>query len=183
MNNTNTVLQPIMIFDVDGTLTPDRGGYDGKCMFSKGWEVYSQEYTKLKEIILLKKFMYFLRDKNCLILYNSNGYKLDILNLFNYIGIHPDEGNSREDSCSKTEYIETILKIYPNNKIYYAEDDISYLSKSKAYNVSCDNGWWLGKQLSVIAEYLKEKYILPDEVRDLYKLLRMLTDDVLKVLE
>lgn len=181
--NLNTIAsRPVMIFDVDGTLTPDFGG-NGRCMYSKGWKQYSEKYKNLEEVKLLQKFIRFLRRKGFIIYYNSNGYENDILNLFYHLGTYPNGGNSRGDVYGKTEYLEVVQKEYPNSKMYYAEDDKSYLSKSKLYNISCANGWWLGQQLNVILDCLKNEYILPEEVRDLYKLLHMLSDNVLKEFE
>lgn len=173
----------IIILDVDGTLTPHRGGYDKECMFYKGWNLYSKDYQKMEEVKLIRKMLLLLRKNNFMIIYNSNGRKHDILRLFEYLGIQPNCGNSREDTYTKSQYLDTIQTEFKDNKIYYAEDDVDYLSKSKVYNISCNNGWWLGKQLKVIVENLKNEHILPEEVRDLYKLLYMQSDNILQEFE
>ena len=58
-NSANNKKSSVIIFDIDGTLTPHKGGC-GECMFCKGWSVYSQEYKELEETILLQKFMEIL---------------------------------------------------------------------------------------------------------------------------
>lgn len=137
--------QKVVIFDVDGTLTP-HAGQDSNSLFYLDWESYSIKYKKLAEISYLEIFMDKLLENNFIILYASMNTQDNILELFNHFGIIPDDGISRESYLSKQEYIDSL----PNhNTYYYFEDDFVHLNmkNNKPVNkISCMD-LWLGSQL------------------------------------
>jgi len=168
----------IVIFDVDGTLTPHPGGKLG-CLYSSGWENYKPYYSNLEGVKYIGKMLNLLVENDYIILYNSNNYKDNIIKLFNFYNIMTDGGNSRETPFGKIDYIDNIGIHYKNSNIFYLEDDKSYLNMSTVNNISCADGMWLGKQLKIIVECLKFDEEIPDDVYNLYIFLQDISKNIL----
>ncbi len=154
----------VIFLDVDGTMTPETGGTRNS-LFSTSWESYVDRYSSNPGTRYLKLFLKFLKNNDFVIMFASNNYRGKILNLFNYLGTMPVYGTSRHVPGTKSEFLNTMTLLSANNKYYYIDDDCEDLEKSQnTYNISCNNGWWLGKQLQTIVDCFTNNTKFPENV-------------------